>query len=136
MICLRFRPNIAFYGNVPDSIKMKILGTCATLLLTGCATSGDYNGGPIDSALRSHKMEYRWCYEHEVHKSDDVGSGKVVLEWTIEETGQPSDVQVFSSTLKNIQVEQCLINETKKIQFPNQEKSLKIKYPFAFTKNP
>jgi TonB family protein len=62
-----------------------------------------------------------------------VGAGKVVVELTIDTDGQPKNVQVFDSTLKNNQVEQCLVDETKTIKFPSQDKPAKVKYPFAFT---
>ena len=91
----------------------------------------------IDDAIRSHRDEFRYCYERELNSKDPPGAGKVSLIWIINTSGHAQNVKVSESTLKNQKVEECLVNVTRRIQFPKPKEPTTIKYPFAFsgTKN-
>jgi hypothetical protein len=107
--------------------------TLILLFCVGCATSSK-SSDLIDSAIKQHKDDFRYCYEHEYSLDNEINSGTVVLSWTIEQNGSASNVQVFSSTLKNKHVEQCLVTQTEKIRFPAKNDAMKVKYPFAFAR--
>ena len=110
-------------------------------LASGCVTTRTerVGNGPagsdvresIDLALQAKKSEFMACADRETVKP----TGKIIVEWVINLSGQPENLKIAQSTFKNPALEHCLINTVKKIQFqyPAEDLPLTIQYPFNFS---
>ncbi len=71
----------------------------------------------INASVKKALSKIRWCYEKEVHK-DHYLSGKIVVNFIINENGSVPIAKIRTSTMDNEFVEKCLANQIKKIRFP------------------
>ena len=73
------------------------------------------------------------CFEKELAKDNKL-SGKVVLYWNIWVNGEVERVRVFSSTLMNKEVENCMVSSLKHWKFPKPNGGIcAVKFPFEFS---
>ncbi len=77
--------------------------------------------------------QFQKCYDDELKINSNV-SGIVVLNWDISELGDVSAVSIQSTTLKNENIEKCMIETLKKMKFQPVPKGhiANISYPFTF----
>ncbi|MBQ9396709.1 MAG: AgmX/PglI C-terminal domain-containing protein [Proteobacteria bacterium] len=87
----------------------------------------------IQKVVRQHSGELRNCYEKELAKIKGL-NGRVVAVWLISPQGSVSNAVVKESTIKNKNVENCVINSIKFWRFPSPKGggAVKIEYPFVF----
>jgi len=87
----------------------------------------------IQKVVRQHSGELRNCYEKELAKVKGL-NGRVVAVWLISPQGSVSNAVVKESTIKNKNVENCVINSIKFWRFPSPKGggAVKIEYPFVF----
>ncbi len=79
---------------------------------------GSIDVDAIDAALLAHRDEFRLCYEKEINAETPDISGRVTVVFTIGATGRAFKAGVDSSTIKNANVDACVVRVIKRIQFP------------------
>ncbi len=96
---------------------------------------GSIDREAIDAAIRAHRDEFRYCYEHEVNSGNPDLAGKIVPAFVIGGSGRASQMAIASSSMRNSNVEKCVLEVISRIQFPipGGGVPVSIKYPFAFT---
>ena len=111
--------------------------------LGGCKTasvqhSEDVSAGMDKEAIRhtihDNLIPIRHCYEKEL-KTKPNFTGKLVLEWDVEEKGKVTRVLVKQSA--DPQVDQCVAEVIKAAKFPEPPKGQigRIVFPFVFSKD-
>jgi hypothetical protein len=96
---------------------------------------GSIDRDAIDAAIRAHRDEFRYCYEHEVNSGHPSLAGKIVSAFVIGGSGRASQMAIASSSMGSANVEKCVLGVIARIQFPlpGGGVPVSIKYPFAFT---
>ena len=103
------------------------------------STSGGCGGeckgeapGNLRATLSGKGAQARGCYERALLKEPGL-AGKVVLEWTISTGGTVVSAKTKSSTLRNGEVEGCILRNLKTWKFPPAKGGVVIvSYPFLF----
>jgi hypothetical protein len=96
------------------------------------AVQGSIDREAVAKVVNQHLQEVRGCYERALLKDPSL-SGKVVLEWSISTAGRVVSAKTKSSTLRNGEVEGCILNYLKTWQFPLAHGGVVIiSYPFLF----
>jgi len=87
----------------------------------------------IRRVIRRHRNEYRYCYEKQLNKEQDL-SGKISVKFTIAGNGSIIASSVSDSTMNNSDVESCLTRKIKRWVFPAPKGGgiVTVKYPFIF----
>jgi TonB family protein len=106
---------------------------------TDLGSGGDIGGsGEFDSALVVRMIKtrigaIRACYERELRRNPTL-SGKVTIQFTIEERGNVSGVKVSENTTSDDAVGECVANAIQRFRFnPGpQGGSVSFSYPFVF----
>jgi hypothetical protein len=71
----------------------------------------------IRRIIRRHINEVRFCYEQELARKPDLG-GRVQLQFTIAGSGQVVASALENSTIRNTQVENCIVAAVRRWEFP------------------
>lgn len=87
----------------------------------------------VKDVVMSYMPAIRNCYNQEL-KKDPALAGKVVIRFTVGPKGTITQAMVASSTLKNKEVESCMLKEVKSWIFPEPRRgeSVDISFPFVF----
>lgn len=90
----------------------------------------------VRGVFKSHLSEFKKCYEAEYSKNKSL-NGKVVLFLEITDESVVKTAKIKSTTLKNENVENCLIDKVKTFVFPAATKGTvaEVTYPFVFRPN-
>lgn len=128
--------------------KLVVLGLAGLimLLLSGCTVVGvneeptpEQRNEIIRQAVLDRKTKLLNCYDYELGKSKATGSGKVLMEWDVDEAGHAQNITMDdkASTLKIPTLTRCLTDELREIDFPPRAKgtTLHIRFPFVFDKD-
>ena len=90
----------------------------------------------VRRAVRANLNQIQACYTRELNKLDRSRraqlEGKVILQWDIVERGAAKNVKVYSTTLNNKSIEDCMKSRLATWQFPEPPKGLvgEVIYPF------
>lgn len=71
------------------------------------------NADDIQAVVVKHNKSVQYCYERELRRNPDL-KGKIVVRFTISPQGSVVKVEVVSSTVKNRQVERCVVNRIRR----------------------
>ncbi|MET0343453.1 MAG: AgmX/PglI C-terminal domain-containing protein [Polyangiales bacterium] len=94
--------------------------------------SGFLSAEQINRVVRANQAALRYCYETEVQRQRGL-RGKVVLQWRVDRAGGVPDARVAQSTLKNANVEGCMLRQVRKWRFPKPDGGeVAVVYPFLF----
>jgi hypothetical protein len=134
------------------------MGTCS--VLSACATTGstgddnqavpvlvrgneemqmDTGGIPPDKqadiylVLQQRDASARKCYQdvlNEKHTREFKGTVRILL--SLETNGTPKAVKITGGTLKNKEVEDCLVQTVKEFEFPKLNRSGDLQYEYTF----
>lgn len=87
----------------------------------------------IKDVIVSHMPAIKYCYNQELKKDPDL-AGKVVIKFTVGPKGTVTRTEVKETTLKNKDVESCMVTEIKAWIFPEPRRgeSVDIAFPFVF----
>lgn len=87
----------------------------------------------ISDEVHRHLAQIRFCYQRELTKQPAL-SGKVVLKFVIANDGTVSSVDVKETTLAQPDVESCLCDVTRRMEFPEPRGGgiCIVSYPFIF----
>jgi len=93
----------------------------------------DYDA--INAAILAHKDEFRLCYEREINAEHPNLAGRVGTNFVIGASGRVSTAAVLSSSLKNANTEQCILEVIKRIDFPKPRGGgeVSVNYPFRYS---
>jgi hypothetical protein len=96
--------------------------------------TGSIDPDAILMAILAHKDEFRLCYEREINAETPSIGGSVGTTFVIGATGRVTQAGVASSTLHNANVERCVLNVIKRIDFPLPRGAgvVQVSYPFKF----
>ena len=94
---------------------------------------GVYDGADIEQTLAEHLDEVRGCYGR-AGRAQKYAGGKVTLRFIVNGEGKPSDVLVIATDLGNYDVERCLVDVGRRVQFPapDGKKATTFEYPVEF----
>ncbi|MGA9523505.1 MAG: AgmX/PglI C-terminal domain-containing protein, partial [Myxococcaceae bacterium] len=110
----------------------KVGGTVARASARRIAVQGTIDREAVAKTVNSHLQEVRACYERALLKEPGL-AGKVVLEWNISTGGTVVSARTKSSTLRNGEVEGCILRSLKTWKFPPAKGGVVIvSYPFLF----
>lgn len=87
--------------------------------------------------IKQHLPQFQSCYS-EARKTDKALKGKIIITFTVDEEGTVTTAEVDKkSSLNNEVLNQCMISEINKIDFPSPPKGAlaEISYPFEFKPN-
>ncbi|MDX9724044.1 MAG: AgmX/PglI C-terminal domain-containing protein, partial [Myxococcota bacterium] len=87
----------------------------------------------IQKVVNQHRQRLRHCYERELLTHPEL-SGKIVLKWVIQPTGDVSSVQLLETTMNNQSVENCVTQVVMRFRFPETKGGglVIVTYPFVF----
>ncbi|MCB9678895.1 MAG: TonB family protein [Alphaproteobacteria bacterium] len=88
----------------------------------------------IDEVIKRHLNQIRYCYQRQLQRNPGLG-GKLVVKFTIAKNGAVSSASVKSSTLGNAEVDQCVTDRIRRLQFaePRGGGIAIVSYPFLFS---
>ena len=109
-----------------------VAGTVSRASARTISAQGSVDREAVARTVNSHLQEVRACYERALLKEPGL-AGKVVLEWTISQSGDVASAKTKTSTLHNSAVESCILQGLKSWRFPPAKGGLVIvSYPFLF----
>ena len=104
-------------------------------IVTGCGVDG---AGCLDKELirkviRQNLAGFRYCYESLLNRDPGL-EGKVSVRFEISQSGKVPSSSVASSTANNPELEQCVSDRTRLLQFPAGKwpGRVGVTYPFLF----
>jgi TonB family protein len=88
----------------------------------------------IGDTVKHHIPEVKACYDEVLRKNAKL-TGKVVLQWDIDENGNAVGAKVKSSDIKDSTLQKCLLRHLKTWHFSKAPKGVigRVVYPFVFT---
>ena len=109
------------------------------VLCLTCATSnlGSMDKDVVRGIISSHIPAVRACYEAELSTKAGL-QGRIACQFTIAANGTVIASVLQSSTMKNSKVEDCVLQEIRKWEFPKPLGGgiVIVSYPFNFTAGP
>ncbi len=95
---------------------------------------GAVDADAIRRAIEAHRDEFRYCYEKEINAETKAAAGKVTSSFVIGSSGRVTQAGVETTTLKNANIERCVVQVIKRIEFPAPKGGgiVQITYPFSF----
>lgn len=97
--------------------------------------SGSMDLSAIAAAIEAHKDAFRYCYEKEVNAGLPNLAGSIKTTFVIGSAGRVTEAGVSNTTMKNANVERCVIGVLKRIDFPvPQGGVVQVGYPFKFAR--
>ena len=102
----------------------------ATATATGTGLSAEI----IQRVIRQSFPRLRACYQKELAKKPELG-GAMVTAFTISPKGTVSQVQVSQSNLQNAELNVCIVDVMRSLQFPPPEggETIQVRYPLAMS---
>jgi hypothetical protein len=96
---------------------------------------GSIDTDAVEAALLAHKDEFRNCYEREINAETPNIAGRVGTIFVIGSSGRVNEAGIESTTLKNANVERCILTVIKRIDFPipRGAGTVNVKYPFKYS---
>lgn len=93
-----------------------------------------YNPDTIEAAMLANRQKYLECYSSQFSQSKHWPAGRVLTQFLISEDGRVSEAKIKESTLKQPQVENCILEVIKSTEFPKPKKrgTTSVEYPFKF----
>ena len=96
---------------------------------------GAIDADAVEAALLAHRDEFRLCYEKEVNAGYPDLAGRIGTSFVIGVRGRVNKAGVASTSMKNVNVERCVVKVIKRIQFPIPRGGgiVQVTYPFKFS---
>jgi len=93
---------------------------------------GSLDEPTINRVVQRHMSGIKYCYERELKRNANL-AGKIVLRWTIEESGRVSGIEIEQDTMQNRNVSECMKSKVRTWRFPAPGGgSVLVAYPFIF----
>ena len=125
---------------VVGRLNSKVPGKARPIRMTlgpNPSIQGSMDRGVLRRVVRRHVNQVRYCYEQGLRRNPSL-AGRVSVELVINPAGVVSTAQVRSSTLGDVQVEQCIVSAVRRIRFPARggTGTVRVTYPFTFRTGP
>lgn len=91
-----------------------------------------FNAESIRSVVLSHEADVRACYETTLAEGRDV-QGEVVISMVLTTDGIPDRARVKRSTLRDKQIEECVVRTVRRWWFPRPPRPQALDLPFTFS---
>jgi len=113
--------------------EKKVKRVVASINLGGGKISGNISGSVVRNVVKRNIRGVKYCYEKELRRNPKL-QGKVTILFTISPVGRISKAKVQNSTIKNKNVESCIVRMVLRWRFPppKNKKSVTVSYPFIF----
>lgn len=94
---------------------------------------GALSADVIKRVINENKNQIRYCYEVELQHNQSL-EGRIEMHWIIAADGSVSAVNVKDSSIKNANVENCLMRKIRTWKFPQPAGGgvVEVNYPFVF----
>jgi TonB family protein len=94
-------------------------------------TQGTLDKEIVRRIIRQHLNEVKYCYELQLPRHPDL-AGRITVQFTIAAEGKVTASLVQTSSLNNAAVESCIVQATRRWEFPRRNAGLTIvSYPFV-----
>jgi hypothetical protein len=96
---------------------------------------GALDSALIDQVIKRHMSQIKYCYARQLNQNPKLG-GKISIKFVIANDGSVSNGQVKTSTMNNAAVEDCMVRQFQRMQFPPPKGNgiVIVSYPFLFTR--
>ncbi len=96
---------------------------------------GAIDRNAVEAAIYAHRDEFRLCYEREINAERPNLSGQISTSFVIGSSGRVSRAGIDSSSLKQVNVEHCVLSVLKSIIFPVPRGGgwVEVRFPFKFS---
>ncbi len=96
---------------------------------------GAIDADAVEAALLAHRDEFRLCYEKEINAENPDLAGRVGTSFVIGSSGRVTQAGIESTTLRNANVERCILGVIRRIDFPAPRGGgiVQVTYPFKFS---
>ncbi len=91
-----------------------------------------FNAESIRSVVLAHEPDVRACYETTLAEGRDV-QGEVVVSVVVTTDGIPDRARVKKSTLRDKQIEECVVRTVRRWWFPRPARPQPLELPFTFS---
>jgi TonB family protein len=91
-----------------------------------------FNAESIRSVVLAHEPDVRACYEATLAEGRDV-QGEVVVSVVVTTDGIPDRARVKKSTLRDKQIEECVVRTVRRWWFPRPARPQPLELPFTFS---
>ncbi len=113
-------------------------GTSTIIGLDGLSEefSSTIDKDAIRRLIQKNKNSLKGCYDRALTQNQNL-NGKVLLSWRIVNGGKMTQPKVKSSTLNDVEVEQCIISRLRILTFPDPgpNEIAEVDYPFVFSRS-
>jgi TonB family protein len=100
----------------------------------GTPYPGKIDDTEVRKAIARHSQEARFCYDMQNMKTPGL-IGHVAVTFVVDAEGKVTQAAVSESSLKNANVESCLVQRLRRWQFPKPTGGeAQVTFPFNFTK--
>jgi TonB family protein len=125
--------DIPFDPGLEDSMTPKVLsaGTIPAVRQGDYTVEGPLDGLVVRRVVRAHINEVRYCYNQGLARDSEL-SGRVVVEFTIQASGEVPDSKVVSSTVPDPSVGECVARATRRWRFPKPDRGGTAEVSYAF----
>ncbi len=87
----------------------------------------------VKAVIMKHARLIRACYESALRRRPDL-EGRLSVRFTIAASGSVTSAEVVQSTLKDRELEECVLGVVRRMVFPpHPEPPVVIVYPFVFS---
>jgi pSer/pThr/pTyr-binding forkhead associated (FHA) protein/outer membrane biosynthesis protein TonB len=95
---------------------------------------GAIDAAAVEAAILAHKDEFRLCYEREINAERADLAGRVGTSFVIGSSGKVTQAGIESTSLRNANVERCVLTVLRRIDFPIPRGAgvVQVLYPFKF----
>lgn len=96
--------------------------------------TGSIDHNIIRVVVRRHQSQLRYCYERALRQHPNL-AGRIMLRWTILADGRVGESSVISTTLRNAEVEECVMRVARRWAFPALPGGgvVTVNFPFVFS---
>lgn len=126
-------PSTGSGGRKPGNAPREDTG--GTIVTEGFAVGGkgEVSRSQVDEALGKRLVQMQNCYQSALLENPGL-TGKMLLRWTVSESGEVQGVLVEKSQFDNAELHSCIVQEIAKVQFPKPKGgSIFIRYPLNFS---
>jgi TonB family protein len=122
------------YGAGQGALHRREVAKVPSILVGDSIVRGSLDKEIIRRIVRRHLNEVKYCYEQELPRNAKL-AGRVVVQFTIANTGRVLASVLQSSTMGNVRVESCVVNAVRRWEFPEPSGGglVMVSYPFQLS---
>jgi len=111
--------------------EVKVRGRISAAAAEEVFGSGALEKSAISGVVQRRLGAIKACYERELKGNPTLG-GKVIVQFTIQESGRVADVKIVSDSTQEPRIGKCIANQIAHFKFPQPEGgSVTASYPFV-----